>query len=40
MQNKIALEEHFATQTTLGDSKVFGGQHISKSILTNVCNGV
>ena len=25
MQNKIALEEHFATQTTLGDSKVFGG---------------
>ena len=24
MQNKIALEEHFATEATLGDSKVFG----------------
>jgi predicted TIM-barrel fold metal-dependent hydrolase len=24
MQGKIALEEHFATETTLGDSKVFG----------------
>ena len=25
MQNKIALEEHFAIEATLGDSKVFGG---------------
>jgi gamma-resorcylate decarboxylase len=25
MQGKIALEEHFATQATLGDSQVFGG---------------
>ena len=24
MQNKIALEEHFATEATLGDSQVFG----------------
>ena len=24
MQGKIALEEHFAIQATLGDSKVFG----------------
>jgi len=26
MEGKIALEEHFATQTTLGDSKVFGAE--------------
>ncbi len=24
MQGKIALEEHFAVQATLGDSQVFG----------------
>ena len=24
MQGKIALEEHFATEATLGDSQVFG----------------
>ena len=26
MQGKIALEEHFAIDATLGDSKVFGAQ--------------
>ena len=31
MQGKIALEEHFAIEPTLGDSQVFGG-HVWKDL--------